>query len=193
MRQLVLAVVIAATAVLLPTPVVAQGKTDTQAQASARDFVQKFLDWYLPVATSLDRKERKVLVALKRKRDSFDPSLADALRKDEEAQEADHDYIVGFDADPFLSGQDTCDRYVATKVSKKGASYMVDVRGEGGCEEYGAPEVVAEVVQRDGRWIFVNFHYPRVQKDFPRVKADLRSMLKRLADARAEEAKKQNR
>jgi hypothetical protein len=52
------------------------------------------------------------------------------------------------------------------------------VRGVGGCEEHKDADVVAEVVSRDGAWLFTNFQYPRSGG------GDLRTVLKQLRDER---------
>jgi len=166
---------------------VSRGKPETKAQVSAKGFVQKFLDWYVPMATASEREELPACIrAINQKKAIFDRTLVEALQRDWEAQDASPDFIVGLEGDPFLDAQDPCNRYVATRVVKKDQSFMVDIDGAGDCAERGSEHFVAEVVQRNGRWIFVNFHYPRVQ-------TDVRSMLKRLAETRAKDTKQLGR
>src|SRR5262245_51340002 len=74
---------------------------------SAREFVQAFYDWYVPLANapaSVDGYDS----ILTRRASSFSPSLLAELRNDIEAQKRAIGEIVGVtgDYDPFLNSQD---------------------------------------------------------------------------------------
>ena len=82
--------------------------------------------------------------------------------------------IDGLDWDPFLNSQDPCNQYEVRKVTKKGLNYLVEILGTGGCEEHTKPDIVAELTQQNGTWVFVNF------RDSAGPGDDLLSALKRL-------------
>jgi hypothetical protein len=156
------------------------GRSSSPAAADSkvvRDFVQDFYNWYVPVAGN-SGSGRPADLALQNRASAFDPSLARQLKEDSDAQAKVHDDIVGLDFDPFLSAQDPCDRYEVLNVQKKAESYLVDVRGVGGCEKHDAPDVIAEVASGNGVWVFVNFRYPGPDQ------TDLLTVLKRLRDER---------
>jgi len=149
----------------------AQARTNDSPSESARRFVQNFYDWYAPGAVKASSGNREF--NWRTKAVDFDPTLFRALREDEDAQ-ANAKEIVGIDFDPFLSSQDPCVPYKAQKVVRKGDHYFVDVDAE--CENVTTerPTVTAELAERSGRWVFVNFHYP----DPKPAGSDLLSILK---------------
>lgn len=146
---------------------------------SARTFVQDFYDWYVPISLK-DHTERASDIALKERSSAFDSDLARELKEDSDAQSRVPGDIVGLDSDPFLASQDPCERYQVIAVRESGQSYLVSVRGSGGCEKHEDADVVVEVVARDGTWLFSNFQYPRSGGD------DLRTVLKQLRDERSQ-------
>jgi len=148
--------------------------TDTKV---VQDFVQDFYNWYVPAVASRG-SARPADIALRDRASAFDPSLARQLKEDSDAQAKVHDDIVGLDFDPFLFAQDACQRYEVLNVQKRPDSYLVDVRGVGGCEKHDAVDVIAEVASRNGAWVFVNFHYPGPDA------TNLMAVLKQLSDAR---------
>jgi hypothetical protein len=125
---------------------------------SARLFVQRFYDWYVPLAHK-ENKESSSDIAIKIMPALFDNKLLTALREDSAAQDKEPGYIVGLDFDPFLSSQDPSDRYVVGKINKKGDSYFVEMYGTRDGVKSDEPDVIAEIVHRGKTWIFVNFHY----------------------------------
>jgi hypothetical protein len=162
-----------------------QSKAQPNLEESCRKFVQGFYDWYVPKAAAPDDKNAGPSsdLALKQWRASFSAELYRLLREDSEAQ-AKADEIVGLDWDPFLNTQDPGDPpgdpYVVGSVKRKGESYWVEVyrRSSGKLSE--KPLVIPELVFKNGRWIFVNFHGES---------GDLLSALKYLRKTRQEPAK----
>ena len=127
---------------------------------SCRHFVQGFYDWYVPeVFRSFERTDDPdpFNLVLKDRRSAFSPALLRALREDHEAQ-AEVDKIVGLDFDPFLASQDPSERFVVGTVKLVGDKCLAVVRGVSAGKE--REHVVPESAYRNGRWLFVNFHYP---------------------------------
>ncbi len=144
------------------------------APSEAQAFVQHFYDWYAPIAAG-EHKEAASNIALRNRPQAFAPELARALKADSDAQ-AKANEIVGLDFDPFLSGQDPCDRFVTGQVSQRTGSYRVDVFRICEGKKSSSAAVIAEVEQSQGRWVFKNFYYP--------PNYDLVTELKMLADQR---------
>ena len=148
---------------------------DEAAQKRASDFVQKFYDWYVPIAhksgddPSSDR-------AIAKHGAVFDPPLLRALKIDAEAQSKSPD-IVGLDFDPFLNAQDFDDKYVVGNVTENGGVYLVSVYGVRNGKRHAKPDVVAELKPVKGSFQFTNFRYG--------ADGDLLGILKSLADDRA--------
>jgi len=124
----------------------------------ATTFTQAFYDWYVPKALSPKAKDT-VLMALREKGTCFDPTLLKALQADAQVQKQNPGVIVGLDFDPFLASQDPEERYIVGSVLDMRGSTWVNIHGvsAGGPRE--KPDLVAELVQHDGQWRFVNFHY----------------------------------
>jgi hypothetical protein len=135
---------------------------------SAARFAQAFYDWY---ARQGERFEAAV-------RDSpavFAPVLLQAMRADIEAQARDSQEIVGLDWDPFLATQDPCNPYRVGSSTRRGDTILVSVKGAcPGMERPDTPDVVAEVGQVEGRWVFLDFRHV----------ADSGSLLRDLAELR---------
>lgn len=148
-------------AAALPARAYAQA---TVSDDSVRAAVQRFYDWYVPVASRVEGPAW--MEALSRKQFAFAPQLVAALRADSVAQaKSDGDDEDGLDGDPFLNAQDPCRRYVARGVHHRGAAYLVDVLGSGGCARHTVPDVVVEVVPEGGKLVFTNFRYPDDDSD----------------------------
>ena len=150
----------------------AKAPSDTDA---VRDFVQKFYDWYVP--SSRASSDRPAEIVLRERPSAFDSTLARGLKEDSDAQSKVAGDIVGLDFDPFLAAQDPCERYELVGVRKSGESYLATVRGVGGCENHEEADVDAEVISRDGAWVFTNVRYPRLG-------GDLLTTLQKLRDDR---------
>jgi hypothetical protein len=150
----------ALTVLLFAVVVSCSGNGPASESDGARDFVKNFYDWYVPASET--SKDRPSEVVLEKRPSAFDPALARELKEDSDAQSKAPTEIVGLDFDPFLASQDPCERYEVVAVRKNGQSYLVDVHGVGRCEDHQEADVAAEVVARNGDWLFINFHYPRL-------------------------------
>ena len=151
------------------------------AQVAASAFVQKFYDWYVPIALNRNLKEDSSNVAIAKRGALFDPPLLKALKEDVEAARKTPDDIVGLDFDPFLASQDPDDKYVVGEVSEKDGHYLVNVYGiRKGKKREAKPNVVAEVKPAKNSFVFTNFLYGD--------DGDLVAVLKQLADDRAHPA-----
>jgi hypothetical protein len=149
-------------------------------QASCRNSVQSFYDWYLP---RLMREVRTPAMkrALNARSSYFSPQLRRGLTADLAASAKSPDEIVGLDFDPFVNSQDPAARYVVKKAYRVERGYRVEVHGviDGKANE--APDVIPEVVLSHGHWMFVNFHYPAEGTE---PKTDLLKVLRVLRDSR---------
>ena len=145
--------------------------TDARQAAVAADpaagcgqFVQKFYDWYIAREKALNKaNSRKDImeVAMKEKRSCFSPDLLKALQEDVAAAHKDPGEIVGLDFDPVLASQEEPERYVVGEVHANGDHYLVDVFGFLEGKKDSKPTVVAELIPKNGQWIFTNFHYDK--------------------------------
>ncbi|MBX9949983.1 MAG: YbjP/YqhG family protein [Candidatus Obscuribacterales bacterium] len=121
-------------------------------EKSCRTFVQSFYKWYLTQPDS-DR-------AYKRRASAFSPELLKQLNDDYAASQKVSGEIVGLDFDPFLdTNAEPFAKYVATKVTRKGTNYLVQVDGSGG-NRTDHSRILSEVAFQNGKCKFVNFHYP---------------------------------
>jgi hypothetical protein len=145
-------------------------------QTAASDFVQKFYDWYVPIAHKPGNAPSSDQAVAKRGA-AFDPPLLRALKIDAEAQRKSPDDIVGLDFDPFLNAQDFDDKYVVGNVTENGGVYLVSVYGVRNGKRAAKPDVVAELKVVKGSFQFTNFRYG--------ADGDLLGILKTLADERA--------
>lgn len=133
-------------------------------EKSCLQFTRGFYSWYVKIALrAYDHRNAPdpVLTALNYKGHHFSRELMLGL-KQARAEEAESGDAV-LDADPFLMTQDAAHHYVVRRVTEKGGHYFADVYGlyPGPHPELGTgPQVVAELIFKDGSWIFVNFHYP---------------------------------
>lgn len=128
-----------------------------------QQFVQKFYDWYLAREKALTNEKSQKLVeevALRQKRSYFSPGLIKALEEDLTAERKSPDEIVGLDFDPFLNSQEMPEKCVVGEVRAKDDHYLVDVFEILDGKKDSKPTVVAELArQKNGQWIFSNFHY----------------------------------
>ena len=131
--------------------------------AAVRHFAQGFYDWYTPIARSDSGPAAET--AIKRKPAMFSTQLVSALRADFAASAKAKGEIVGLDFDPFVSGQDPCERYEVGKVARDRNSYRVDVYAVCAGKRSETAHVIADLQASNGSWRFVNFHYPRSHDD----------------------------
>jgi len=160
--------------VLSSSAVLAAGSSPSQSAVS--DFVQRFYDWYTPLALK-SGDTPSWIVALDKHGAQFDARLSRALRKDAEAQSRVPDDIVGLDFDPFLSSQDPEDKYAVGDLTEKDGVYLVSVYGVRKGKRAAKPDVVAELKAAKGSFQFTNFRYG--------ADGDLLVILKQLSDERA--------
>jgi hypothetical protein len=153
---------------------------------SARDFVEQFYRWYVPVALSKHHGSSWD-IALHGKKTSFSSELAQALKSDSDAQAKVKDDIVGLDFDPFLNTQDPCQRFELGKITQVKTAYRVEVFNICSGKKSAIPDVAPEVMWANGHWEFVNFYYPNQMKDFPKT-ANLLAMLKMLEEQRQKDS-----
>ncbi|MGH9864892.1 MAG: hypothetical protein ACRD4H_05690 [Candidatus Acidiferrales bacterium] len=165
----------------MSSPLAIQAKKPANIKELARDFVQRFYDWYVPRALKENAGPSSDL-ALKYRSYVFSPELFRALKKDSNSSKKADGEVVGLDFDPFLNSQDPGDRYEVGKVTHEGDSYRVEVYGVWSGKKSETPDVVPDLVLKNGRWLFINFYYPNLQRD-------LVSILKALAEDRRRPAK----
>ncbi|PZM77774.1 MAG: hypothetical protein DKT66_26210 [Candidatus Melainabacteria bacterium] len=126
--------------------------TPCNLEASSRGFVQSFYKWYLTKPESNH--------ACKQRPSAFSPELLKMLNDDYAASQKVSGEIVGLDFDPFLdTNAEPFVNYVATNVTRKGENYLVQVDGKGG-NRTDKSRIQPEVAYKNGKWQFVNFHYP---------------------------------
>ena len=164
----------------LPYSLQAQTKGSRGVSEPLRSFVQGFYNWYVPRALS-DNAGPASELALKYKSSVFEPQLARALREDSAAQAKSPGEIVGLDFDPFLNSQDPAERYEVGRIARKGERYRADIYGVFSGQKRKKPDVVAELLEKNGRWFFVNFHYPE--------DGDLLTVLRLLRESRQKASK----
>jgi hypothetical protein len=123
--------------------------------------VQDFYDWYISKAVEKATTD-PVGLALNYKRDSFRAELAQGLKEVRSKEKTDKD--GGLDFDPILNSQDPGDpgdSYVAGNVVRKGDTYTVELHGVfARLKSQEKPMVLAELKLENGKWMFINFHYP---------------------------------
>ena len=135
--------------------------------ASAREFVQSFLDQYLATArTSGPHPAFWRLLGS----EALDPTLAAALREDSAYGDMSsaNGTREGLNFDPFLASQDPCPRYeaVSPRASEKGFRVRLDPVCVDASRQTQGP--VVEVSRSGASWRVVNVFYQH---------ADLRTLL----------------
>ncbi|SRR6266571_703823 len=127
--------------------------TDSAAQTAAA-FTQAFYDWYR-------RHDDRLETAVAERPALFGPELLAALKADITAQDQSPGEIVGIDWDPFTASQDPCDPYRVDRITRRGDTIFVAVRGL--CTDAAprpGPDVFAELHHTASGWVFVNFREP---------------------------------
>jgi hypothetical protein len=126
---------------------------------SCREFVETFYAWYVAKALSHGPVPAWDL-ALRYRPYVFSSKLLQELSEDSDAQKKAPGDLVGLDFDPFLATQDfPAERYVAERITVKDGRYWVEVHGVRRGKESESPDVTPELIFKNGRYIFVNFHY----------------------------------
>lgn len=143
----------------------ATAQTPDPSADSARAFVQRFYDWYLP--------GENMNSAIRDRRSAFAPRLYQALKRDRDAQAKEPGDIVGLDFDPFTNSQDPCEHYGARGANRKGHGYEVEVVAKCGGKWNARPSAVALVERQGGKWVFANFIYADPDNDLLTILARL--------------------
>lgn len=102
------------------------------------------------------------------------------LLKDDEDNKMDKDGLIqGLDYDPIANGQDTCDRYIAGKVTRKGNRYLVEITCIWGGKKREDNLMSHEVKFNRGRWMIMNIHYSDYENGKLTHSSDLLSILRK--------------
>lgn len=124
---------------------------------SCRHFVQEFYNYYIPVAGGNGPTAE---IALEAKKSHFGEDLYRQLKADFDASAKVKDEIVGLDFDPFVNSQDPAPKYVAGEVTERAGRFKVGVHGvSSDGKKNPKPDVTPELAHRNGKWVFLNFHY----------------------------------
>ena len=142
----------------LSTHAGAQATPKTLADSATR-AVQRFYDWYVPMAAKPKGRDA-VMLAATRGPLEFDRELVRWLRIDSTARARNADEVDGLDGDPYLNSQDPCNRYVAIAARADGASFLVGVVGKGGCPAHTTPDITVKLGRSGARWIVLEFLGP---------------------------------
>jgi hypothetical protein len=148
--------------------------------SSCQKFVQAFYDWYVAKSKGPPKNDSPLEIALKARNDVFSAELSKRLKEDVAASAKSPGEVVGLDFDPILASQIDPEKYQVEKVMHSGNSYVVDVYAFIDGKKETKPTVQPELVQSNGKWQFVNFHY-LIDKN---KKDDLLSTLKILREER---------
>ncbi|MDR3401492.1 MAG: DUF3828 domain-containing protein [Chthoniobacter sp.] len=135
------------------------GAQTLHAEDSPRKFVQDFYDWYVPMSAH-SHSEDASNIALKKKSSAFSPELLKALKEDALAASKSPGEIVGIDWDPFLNSQEQIERCVLGNITPKNGAFRVEIYDYLGGKKDKKPNIIAEVKQENGQWVFVNFWNP---------------------------------
>jgi hypothetical protein len=156
----------------------AQARNHQELQETCRNEVQAFYNWYVKNSPQDDAGPAWEL-ALQNKNYEFDLELVRAFRAlHDQAQTGGN---TALDLDPFLNSRDPGERYAVQGVTAKDGACWAQVYGiwPGAVRKSDKPDVVAELAQKKGGWIFVNFHYPTSQDA---VNENLLSILRSRSD-----------
>jgi hypothetical protein len=123
---------------------------------ASRQFVQRFYDWYMPLALGRHAFPAEYYVLSNAGR-YLDRDLAAALRADSVAEQAGPSKATRqtLEFDPFLESQDPCGPYEVVDVARRGDAFRVRMRP---CHAKGVGPVV-EVRAMEGRWRITNVLY----------------------------------
>ena len=136
----------------------AQTKENQQPPQCA-NFVREFYDWYVPnTRGSLGRRVNAFDFALKQRRAAFGPELLHQIEISKAEAEKTQDPYIDFD--PIVNSQEEADSYVLGTTEQKGDTCRAEIFGVSSGKKTTSPTVVAELKSKNGRWFFVNFHYP---------------------------------
>jgi hypothetical protein len=146
--------------VLLCVAMICFGSIASSGQSAPAAFVQKFCDWYVPLALK-DGSRPAWIMALSEKPAQFDRELATALKVDAAAQARSPGEITGLDFDPFLASQDPDRKYIAGGATRGLDAYWVPIysaRSEG---KHSKPDAMIGLKPDHGNWTIFNVRYSR--------------------------------
>ena len=130
----------------------AQEKSPQEMQKQCHNFAQGFYDWYVRKLNA----GGDYSTALKYKRRAFSPELFRLIKDARDHLSKTGDAILDFD--PIFGGSDWPKRIVAGKAKITGDRCWINN---------------AELMFKDGRWLFMNFYYGKDKRD------DLLSILRK--------------
>lgn len=138
-----------------------QTPVETEQEKSCREFVQSFYDGYFDRLNRVSKETNApspIDGVLQRKPMILTVQLMRLLREDAQAATKSKGELVGLDFDPFINAQDWDAKYRVESVSLKGATCRAAVWGmdSGAKREMVDPELEFD----NGKWTFINFHYP---------------------------------
>ena len=156
---------------IVPTLITRTAITADADSTACSKFVGEFYAWYLAHGKNAD----PLRAALKSKKANFSSELVKALNEDYKAAAKSPGEIVGLDFDPVLNSQDTWEKYVPGKVTKRGNHYLVEVFGVFKGKKSPEADVIPELQKVGSKWVFTNFIYKHDGKT-----DDLLTILKQL-------------
>ena len=127
---------------------------------AARQFVQSFLDWYVPVVNDMNRQPAWWRVLTMRPH-VLDPVLREALRADSAAGRGDLTPREVLNGDPFLDSQDPCPRYEAIEARRDSVGVRVTVKPVCANPTWQTQRPVILVRREGGEWTIVNVFYQK--------------------------------
>jgi hypothetical protein len=125
------------------------------------EFVREFYDWYVPkIRISVEKKwEIDVFeFALKQRRAAFGSELFHQIEISKAEAERTQDPYIDFD--PIVNSQEVQDGYTLGTTEQEGDTCSSEIFGVYSGKKDTSTAVVAELKSKNGRWFFVNFHYP---------------------------------
>jgi len=135
-----------------------QEKKPTGVNNSCREFVGKFYSWYLTNASK--DQGRAGDIVLNRRPYLLSPVIIRALREDDKAQDKAGSDLVSLDADPFAGGDGLAEAYNVGKVTVRDGRCWAEVHAVWMGKEDQMPDIIPELVIKNGNWLFVNFSFP---------------------------------
>lgn len=136
----------------------AQPSGSTNTARSCQEFVKSFYNSYARRAFTNSRGW--LIFSLRDRPSVFHPSLLRVFREYQSAPPNTRAETEKLDFDPFLNAQDTAESYTVENFRRNNDAFLVDVYSVSSGGKHEMPDVTPELVSKNGRWLFVNFHYP---------------------------------
>jgi len=154
----------------------------TSLEKSGQSFVKSFYDWYPARAFTTSRGWLKS--SLRDRPSCFAPELLSTFKEFQKATPNSQAEIDNLDFDPFLNAQDTADSYEVENFTRKRDTLFAEVYSVSSGKKNKGPDVVPELIFRNGNRLFINFHYPNSTHA---RNENLQNILKSLLETRADE------